>query len=99
MPYVNKKRPYKKEYEHYHGKPEQIKKRSERNSARASMVEKGKAKVGDGRDVDHIVPLSKGGTSSPSNLRIRPSRDNRSFSRNSDHTVKRNSPKPSKKTR
>jgi hypothetical protein len=99
MPYVNKKRPYKKEYDNYHGKPEQIKKRSERNSARASMVEKGKAKVGDGRDVDHIVPLSKGGTSSPSNLRIRPSRDNRSFSRNSDHTVKRNSPKPSKKTR
>lgn len=99
MPYVNKKRPYAKEYESYHGKPGQIKKRATRNSARASMVAKGKAKVGDGRDVDHITPLSKGGTNSKSNLRIRSSRDNRSFSRNSDHTVKQNAPKTSNKKR
>jgi hypothetical protein len=93
MPYVNKKRPYKKEYEEYQGKPEQIKKRAARNAARAELVKDGKVHKGDGQDVDHIKPLSKGGGSSKKNLRVKPANENRSFSRNSDHTVKKNSPK------
>ena len=32
MTYVNKPRPYKHEYETYQGKPDQIKKRAERNA-------------------------------------------------------------------
>jgi hypothetical protein len=93
MPYVNKKRPYKHEYEEYQGKPEQIKKRAMRNAARTELMKDGKVSKGDGKDVDHIKPLSKGGGSGKKNLRVKPASDNRSFSRNPDHSVKRNSSK------
>jgi hypothetical protein len=46
-----------------------------------------------GKDIDHATPLSKGGTNAKSNLRLRTPSENRSFSRNSDHTVKKNKPK------
>jgi len=71
MPYVNKPRPYKKEYEQYQGKPEQIKNRAKRNAARAELMKEGKVHKGDGKDVDHAKPLSKGGTSSRSNLKVK----------------------------
>jgi hypothetical protein len=93
MPYVNKPRPYKKEYEQYQGKPEQIKQRAKRNAARAELMKDGRVSKGDGKDVDHIKPLSKGGSSSKSNLKVKSASANRSFSRNSDHTVKRNASK------
>lgn len=48
-----RKRNYKKEYRQYHGKPEQIKRRSQRNQARDIMEQKGKVKPGDGKDVHH----------------------------------------------
>ena len=67
------KRDYKKEYREYHGKPDQIKARSERNQARAKMG----LKVGDKREVDHKVPLSKGGSNSTRNLRVVSQRTNR----------------------
>lgn len=54
---AEKKRDYKKEYRDYHGKPEHIKERSQRNQARKMMG----LKVGDPREVDHKKPLSKGG--------------------------------------
>lgn len=90
MPYVNKPRPYKKEYEEYQGKPEQIKNRAKRNTARAELMKEGKVQKGDGKDVDHAKPLSKGGTSARGNLKVKSASANRSFSRNSDHSVKRN---------
>ena len=93
MPYVNKPRPYDKEYEQYQGKPDQIKKRALRNKARAELEKDGRVQKGDGKDVDHVRPLSKGGSSSKKNLRVRPASKNRSYSRNSDHSVKKNSPK------
>jgi hypothetical protein len=93
MPYVNKPRPYKKEYEQYQGKPEQIKKRGERNKARAELMKDGRVSKGDGKDVDHIKPLSKGGSSTKSNLKVKSASANRSFSRNADHSVKRNASK------
>lgn len=46
-------RDYKKEYREYHGKPEQIKRRSSRNKARRKMEKAGKVRKGDGKDVDH----------------------------------------------
>jgi hypothetical protein len=52
------KRDYKKEYREYHGKPEQITARSQRNQARAKL---GLA-VGDPRECDHKNPMSKGGS-------------------------------------
>jgi hypothetical protein len=48
-----RKRNYKKEYQDYHSKPEQIKRRSERNQARRIMEQSGQARKGDGKDVHH----------------------------------------------
>ena len=46
-------RNYKREYETFHGKPEQIKRRAGRNAARSKMVKNGRVRKGDGKDVDH----------------------------------------------
>lgn len=48
-----KKRDYKREYSNYHGKPQQILNRSSRNKARRKMISAGRARKGDGKDVDH----------------------------------------------
>lgn len=58
-------RDYEREYRLYGGKPEHIRERSERNKARRKLG----LKVGDPREVDHIKPISKGGTNARSNLR------------------------------
>lgn len=78
MPYVNKPRPYKKEYETYHASEEQKKNRAKRNAARRQKVREGAAKKGDGMDVDHVIPLSKGGTNKTNNLRMAKASSNRS---------------------
>lgn len=89
MPYMtNGKRDYKKEVAKYTSKPEVKKKRAEQNAARREMVKRGLARKGDGKDVDHRVPLSKGGTNSNSNLRVVSRSENRSFSRNKDGSLK-----------
>lgn len=88
MPYVNKPRPYAKEYEQYDGTPAVKKKRAARNKARRMMEAEGKVHKGDGKDVDHKQALSKGGTSARSNLRVKSATGNRSYPRNSDHTPK-----------
>jgi len=82
MPYKNPERDrnYKREYETYHGKPEQIKKRAARNAARAKMMKAGKVKKGDGKDVAHVVALDKGG-SNKTGLRVESKSKNRSFKR------------------
>ena len=91
MPYMtNGKRDYKKEVAKYTSKPSVIKKRSEQNAARAAMEKAGKVHKGDGKAVDHIKPLSKGGSSERSNLRVVPERVNDSFSRNADGSLKKN---------
>ena len=59
-------RDYKAEYAAFHGKPEQIAKRAMRNAARREAG----LKKGDPREVDHIKPLSKGGSNSKSNTRV-----------------------------
>ena len=92
MPYVNKPRPYDKEYAQYQGKPEQIKNRAKRNKARAELEKEGKVSTGDGKDVDHKKPLSKGGSTNRKNLAVKTKSANRSFSRNSDHSVAKNKP-------
>mgnify|MGYP003539328326 CR=1 FL=1 len=69
-------RNYKKEYEQYHSKPEQVKRRAARNSARADMAKSGRVKKGDGKDVDHkdYNPLNN----SKKNLRVMSSSTNKS---------------------
>lgn len=49
-----KDRNFREEYDAYHSKPEQKKRRAERNAARRKAVEAGRAKKGDGKEVDHI---------------------------------------------
>ena len=89
MPYMtNGKRDYKKEVQRYTSKPSVVKKRTEQNAARRAMEKAGKAHKGDGKDVDHKKPISKGGTNDKSNLRVVPASDNRSFSRNRDGSLK-----------
>lgn len=50
---------YDKEYQK---SPVQKKNRAARNKARAAAIRKGSAKRGDNTDVDHVKPLSKGGS-------------------------------------
>lgn len=88
MPYVNKPRPYKHEYENYDGKPEVRKKRAIRDKARRLLEKEGKVHKGDGMDVDHKKPLSKGGSTARSNLRVVKASDNRSYPRKSNHKPK-----------
>ena len=71
-----KARNYAKEYDNYHGKPENIEKRSSNNKARAIMVKKGLARKGDGMDVDHKD--SNPNNNSMSNLRMQTKAKNRS---------------------
>jgi hypothetical protein len=61
-------RNYKKEYLDYQGTPQQKKRRAMRNAARRRMVREGRARKGDGKDVDHKNgdPMDN----SPRNLRV-----------------------------
>ena len=72
------KRNYKKEYRNYHGKPKQRKERAARTKAREQMIKKGRVKKGDGKDIDHKVPLRNGGSKGLNNLRVRDRSENRS---------------------
>lgn len=85
---TNGKRDYKRENELYNSKPEQIKARSERTTARRQANAAGTTHKGDGKDLDHIKPLSKGGSNDKSNLRVTSEARNRSFSRNADGSMK-----------
>lgn len=59
MPYVNKKRPYKKEYQQQKARGEHGD-RMERQRARRAMDKKGVDRSG--KDVSHNKALSKGGS-------------------------------------
>ena len=93
MPYTKSPRPYKHEWALEQDRNEKPK-RAKRAAARRSMDAKGVDRTG--KDIDHTIPLSKGGTNAPSNLKLKSPSANRSFSRNSDHTVKKNAPKGKK---
>lgn len=96
MPYMkNGKRDYRREYDKYVSK--HIPEISARVQARRDVIKKvGKAAVR-GKDVDHKTPLSKGGGSSMSNLRIVSAATNRSFSRNADGSLKSQTSKRERK--
>lgn len=61
---------------------------NKRKKLRRQMLKDGKVKPG--QDVDHVKPLSKGGSNTESNARARSPSINRSFSRNADGSMKRN---------
>lgn len=72
-------RNYKREYKSYHAKPAQKKRRAQRNTARAKMVKAGRARKGDGKDVDHKNRNTA--DNSTKNLRVVSKSKNRSFAR------------------
>tara|TARA_R100000951_G_scaffold115303_1_gene122973 strand:- start:1059 stop:1310 length:252 start_codon:yes stop_codon:yes gene_type:complete len=75
------RRNYRKEYDNYHSKPDQKKKRAQRNAARDVMEKEGRVKKGDGKDVGHKKALAKGGSNKRSNLKVTSAAKNRSFKR------------------
>lgn len=102
MPYMKKVngksvRDYRRENLEYNSKPSERKKRSERSVARVQANKAGITHKGDGMDLDHKVPLSKGGSSSKSNLRVVSASSNRSFSRNADSSIKSQTSKKERK--
>ena len=92
MPYVNKKRPLKKEYKQQLARGEH-EKRMERQRARRALDKKmpdhngnGKADAREGKDVAHRKALSKGGANKHG-VTIQSASKNRSFKRNSQHKL------------
>jgi len=61
---------------------------AERHKARRIELKKGLVHVGDGKDVDHIQPVSKGGKTTPGNLRVESAHTNRSYKRTSKGAIK-----------
>jgi 5-methylcytosine-specific restriction endonuclease McrA len=61
--------------------PNAKRKRARRLAVKLGMVKKG-------QDLDHKVPLSKGGSNNPSNFRATTPSANRSFKRNKDGSIK-----------
>ena len=84
MPYVNKARPYKKEYKQQVARGEH-ENRMERQRARRKLDKKGVNRKG--KDVAHVKALSKGG-SNKDGVRLESPHKNRSFKRNSDGSMK-----------
>ena len=58
------------EYRKYHSSRKAKKQRAQRNKARRAAVQAGKVTKGDGKEIDHKRPLSKGGSNGPRNLRV-----------------------------
>lgn len=80
-------RNYKKEAE-YESSPAQVRNRVERNSARREAMAAGQVRKGDGKDIDHIKPLIKGGSNDKSNRRVVSASANRSFARTKNAGMK-----------
>lgn len=84
MPYINKPRPYKKEYQQQKARGEH-ENRMERQRARRKLDKKGVDRSG--KDVAHVKALSKGG-SNADGVRLESPSKNRSFKRKSDGSMK-----------
>ena len=90
MPYVNKPRPYKVEYQKQKARGEH-EDRMERQRARRAMDKtgtdangNGKADKREGKDIAHVKALSKGG-SNKDGVKVQSPSANRSFKRGSNH--------------
>lgn len=104
MPYVNKPRPYAKEYKQQLARGEHAD-RMERQRARRAVDKtgtdangNGKADKREGKDIAHVKALSRGGTNKDG-YRIQSASANRSFRRDSSKKlVSETSKKERKKT-
>jgi hypothetical protein len=70
-------RDYRSEYDNYHARPDQKKKRANRNAARRKLAKQGRVRKGDGMDVHHKDgnPLNN----NPGNLQALRAKINRSL--------------------
>jgi len=84
MPYINKPRPYKKEYQQQLDRGD-IPAKLERQRARRAVDQKGIDRTG--KDVAHVKALSKGG-SNKDGVKLQAPSKNRSFRRNPDGSMK-----------
>lgn len=84
MPYVNKPRPYEKEYKQQKARGEHPD-RMERQRARRAYDKKGVSRKG--KDIAHVKALSKGGSNADGTRLESPSK-NRSFRRKSNGAMK-----------
>lgn len=84
MPYVNKPRPYEKEYKQQKERGEHPD-RMERQRARRAYDKKGISRKG--KDIAHVKALSKGGSNADGTRLESPSK-NRSFRRKSNGAMK-----------
>lgn len=79
--------------------PRRKKQRAMRNKARRMMEAKGKAHVGDGKDVGHLQALSRGGHNTLANLAMQSQSENRSFKRKSSGAMSSETSKKEAKRR
>lgn len=63
----------------YQKSPEEVRKRVARNRARREALREGVVKKGDGKEIDHKVPLSSGGSVHKSNTRVVDAKKNRGW--------------------
>lgn len=76
LKFLLERRNYRKEYDNYQGRSDQIEKRSSRNKARRLLKKMGRVRDGDGKDVDHKNGNPK--DNSVKNLRVTSKSHNRS---------------------
>lgn len=73
---MKRARDYGKEYDDYHGMPEQKKRRAARNKARLDALSTGAVRRGDGKEIDHVNNNPR--DNSPGNTRVVSRKANRS---------------------
>ena len=78
---------YKKAYKKYHSSKKAKTERAMRNAAGRIMKKLGKKKAG--YEVDHIIPISKGGTNDQDNLRMIPKSINRKLGQGITTSIRR----------
>ena len=71
------KRNFRKEYDEYHGTEEQKRRRAQRNAARRKAIREGRAKKGDGKEIDHLG-FNRRGKLNNSKVRVVSKKTNRS---------------------
>ena len=63
----------------YNATPKQKELGVERRRARRHAIAEGKVKIGDGKDLAHIVPADNGGKTVPGNLKVESASKNRDW--------------------
>lgn len=72
-----RRRDYRHEYDSFHAKPKQKKRRAQRNAARNKLTKSGAVSKNDGRDVDHKDRNTA--NNGKSNLRVTSQKKNRGW--------------------